>query len=101
MRPIITSLALLTLITSSTFAALKATLPELKNEKQLAAWRTAKASELKTRTSTEESNRTGSFNFSYGGASLFGGLSVGPAGTSATGGALSLNFGTITYTLVE
>jgi len=50
----ITSLALLAFISSSAFAALKAPLPEFKNEKQLAEWRAEKASESSTRAAAQE-----------------------------------------------
>jgi len=74
MKTSITSLALLTPITSSAFAALKAPLPEFENEKQLAEWRAEKASQLNTRTATEESSfytgrpylaSSGSYAFKY------------------------------------
>jgi len=74
MRTTITSFALLALITSSAFAALKAPLPEFKNEKQLAEWRAEKASQLNTRTATQESSfytgrpylaSSGSYAFKY------------------------------------
>jgi len=54
MKTTITSLALLALITSSAFAALKSPLPEFKNEKQLAEWRAEKASQSNTRAATQE-----------------------------------------------
>ncbi len=49
------TLALVATLTSTAFAEFKAPLPEFKNEKQLAEWRVEKASQLKTRVTTEES----------------------------------------------
>jgi len=54
MKTSITTFALLALITSSAFAALKAPLPEFKNEKQLAEWRAEKASQSNTRATAQE-----------------------------------------------
>jgi len=45
MKTNIITFALMAIITSSTFAALKAPMPEFKNEKQLAEWRAGKASQ--------------------------------------------------------
>jgi RHS repeat-associated protein len=48
-----------------------------------------------------DSNRTVSFNLTYGGSSSFGGLSVGSFGVSSTGSGFASGFETVTYTLVE
>ena len=50
----LTSLAFLALITGNAGAALKAPLPEFKNEKQLAEWRAEKASQPNTRSAAAE-----------------------------------------------
>ena len=74
MKTRMTSLALMAIITSSAFAALKAPLPEFKNEKQLAEWRAEKASQPNTRRASTESafytgrpylTSSGSYAFKY------------------------------------